>query len=212
LKILENVYIGKKIVMNKIALFFCIAAIGIVFNFSAFSQNSRFPNTWLSPNIDRKTYEAICIDEVDTSDIKVETANLNDAQAGGSNDPDKVRNRIALELRKRFKQFMGLTLDVKDSKNDIGGSKALIVNVKLSGAVAGESQFNPAADFSFKSELLDAQSGDKVFTLSDDYKLPVTKKSASGVMGEDLDNWYRAIDSWVADLANYLKRQINISN
>jgi hypothetical protein len=212
LKISGNVYIGKKIVMNKIALFFCIATISLIYNFSAFSQGSQFPNTWLSPNIDRKTYEAICIDEIDTSDIKVETDYSDSAETKDSNDPDKIRNQIALELRKRFKQFMGLTLDVKDNKNDIAGSKALIVNVKLSGMVGDDGQFNSAADFSFKSELLDAQSGDKVFTLSNDYKLPVTKKSASGSKGDDLDSWYRAIDLWVADLASYLKRQINISN
>ncbi len=59
--------------MNKIILFFCIAAIGLVYNFSVFSQNSQFSNTRLSPNIDRKTYEVICISEIDTGDIKVET-------------------------------------------------------------------------------------------------------------------------------------------
>jgi len=198
--------------MNKITLFFCIATVCLIYNFSAFSQGSQFPNTWLSPNIDRKTYEVICIDEIDTGDIKVETVYSGGAETNDGSGPDKIRNHIALELRKRFKQFLSLTLDVKDNKNDIGGSKALIVNVKLLGMVGDESQFNSAADFSFKSELLDTQSGEKVFTLSNDYKLPVTKESASGSKGDDLDGWRRAIDLWVADLANYLKRQINISN
>ncbi len=103
-------------------------------------------------------------------------------------------------------------LDVKDNKNDMAGSRALIVNVKLSGAVVGKSQFKSVADFSFESELLDARSGDKVFEISNNYKLPITKKDAYSAKGDDLDEWRRAIDLWVADFANYLKRQINISN
>jgi len=198
--------------MNKIILFFCIATIGFICNFSAFSKDTQFSNTWLSPNIDRKTYEAICIDEIDTSDIKVETDYPDSAKVGDSNGPDKIRNRITYQLRNRFKQVLGLTLDVKTNKNDIAGSKALIVNVRLSGVVADESQLNFLANISFESELFDAQSGDKVFTLSNNYKLPVMKKSAPNPMGDDLGEWSRAIDLWVADFANYLKHQINISN
>jgi hypothetical protein len=197
--------------MNKIILFFCIIAACFICNPFAFSQSSQFSNTWLSPNINFKTYEAICIDEIDTNDIRVEVDYAGGKESERS-DPDKIRSRIASELRSRFREILGLTLDVRAGKNDIAGRKALIVNVKLLGVVAAQSQLDALREISFKIEVLDAEGGEKAFELSNVYRLASKKENVSGSKADNLDEWSRAIDLWAIDFSIYLKHQINISN
>jgi len=193
--------------MKKTIFLFC----AIIFIFPAFSADMKFPKIQLDQNINFKTYEAICIDEIDTNDIRVE-ADYAGGKESESSDPDKIRSRIASELRSRFREILGLTLDVAAGKNDIAGRKALIVNVKLSGVVAAQNQLDASREISFKTEVLDAESGEKAFELSNIYKLASKKENVSGSKADNLDEWSRAIDLWAIDLSTYLKHQINIAN
>ncbi|MDD4955759.1 MAG: hypothetical protein PHP17_06970 [Candidatus Omnitrophica bacterium] len=209
MKIFENVYAINpiKAFMKKCVLLFFAVIFG--FAFAVFSANMKFPKIQLDPNVEFKTYEAIALDNIDTEDIRID---LGPSSDDALNSQDEIRNRIASELRRRFREMLGLMLRVGNSRDEVSGSKALMVNVKLSGIVAGQSGFNQTENFSFKTEAFDADSGDKAFELSNDYRLVVDEKSSPTSKGPNLDGWFRAADLWAIDFSNYLKHQINIAN
>jgi len=178
-----------------------------------------FKELWIKPGADFKAYEAIFIDKVDLSQVKLEEAKIPDTKAS-----DEDINKLGEEMFRRYSKSVGLVIPVVTEKEELSGKKALYLtlrlinisqtNIGLSAAleVAGEFAPVPLPDapegtFSFEGEISDFASREKLVTISDAVK---ADKNGSFLGTEKFTHWqkgYNVIDYWADHLAELIAKQ-----
>jgi len=179
-----------------------------------------FGELWIKPQADFKVYEAVYIDRVDLSQLKVDMH----LPGGKANEADI--NNLGEEMLKRFSKALGLVMPVMPDQKNAIGKKVLYVGLKLNKAsraqtgistalqVAGHftPPFTPLPDppigtFSFEAVFADYSSRDKLIIVSDECE----KDENSSLVGlEKYERWkhaYNIMDYWSDHLAALLAKE-----
>jgi len=179
-----------------------------------------FKEVWIKPQADFKAYEAVFIDKVDLSQMKV------DMHLPGAKASEKDINNLGEEMLRRFFKALNVVLPVIQDQKDAAGKKIFYLSLKLNKAsqaniglstalqVAGQftPSFVPLPDapqgaFSFEGVITDYSSGEKLVIFSDECN---TDKNASLVGVENYERWkhaYNIMDYWADHLAALLAKE-----
>jgi len=178
-----------------------------------------FKELWVKPGADFKTYEAIFIDKVDLSQVKVKNTNIPDTKVS-----DEDINNLGVEMLKRFSQVLSVTMPVIANKEDRAGKNVLYIslklnnifqtNVGLSATLEVAGHFSPVplpggpkGTFSFEGVITDFSSKEKLITISDEVK---SDKNSSFAGSEKFSHWqcaYNIMDYWADHLAALLAKE-----
>jgi hypothetical protein len=178
-----------------------------------------FKELWVKPGADFKPYEAIFIDKVDVSKVKVDNMHIPDTKVS-----DGDINNLGVEMLKRFSKALSVIMPVISDKEEAAGKKVLYISLKLnnisqtnigvSAALEAAGHFSPVplpggpeGTFSFEGVILDSASSEKLITIGDEVK---SDKNASLVGFENFSHWqkaYNVIDYWADHLAALLAKE-----
>lgn len=178
-----------------------------------------FNELWVKPGADFKAYEAIFIDKVDLTQVKVKDISMPDTRVS-----DADINNLGVEMLKRFSRILSAAMPVISDKEEAQGKKALYIslklnnisqtNVGLSAALGVAGHFSPLplpggqeGIFSFSGEALDYFSKEKLITISDEVK---ANKNSSFFGTENYSQWqkaYNVMDYWADHLAGLLAKE-----
>jgi len=181
-----------------------------------------FGELWIKPQTDFKVYEAVYIDKVDLSQLKVDMR-LPESKA---NEADI--NNLGEEMLRRFSGALGSVMQVIPDQKDAVGKKVLYAGLKLnkvSRAQSGVSvalqvaghfvpPFTPLPDppvgtFSFEAVFADYSSKEELIIVSDECK---KDENASLAGLEKYERWkhaYNIMDYWADHLAALLAKERN---
>lgn len=174
---------------------------------------------WIKPGADFKAYEAIFIDKVDLSQVKLENSGIPDTKVS-----DDDINILGAEMLERFSKTLSAVLPVIPDKDNAAGKKALYISLKLNkisqtnlglnAALEVAGHFSPVplpggpeGAFSFAGETLDYSSQEKLMTFSDEVK---ADKNSSLLGTEKFSHWKKAdnvMDYWADRLAALLAKE-----
>jgi len=178
-----------------------------------------FNELWVNPGADFKAYEAIFIDRVDLSLVKLKNSNIADTKV-----TDEDINNLGVEMLRRFSRALSIVMPVIPDKEGSAGKKVLYLSLKLNkiyqanvglGAALGVAgHFSPVplpggpeGTFSFEGIILDSSSKEKLITISDKVK---SDKNSSLVGFEKFSHWqkaYNIMDYWADHLAALLAKE-----
>jgi len=178
-----------------------------------------FKELWVKPGADFLAYEAIFIDKVDLSRVKVKDSGVPDSKVS-----DADIDNLGQEMLKRFSKTLNVAMPVISDKEEAQGKKTLYIslklnnisqtNVGLSAALQVAGQFSPVplpggpeGTFSFEGEILDYSSKEKLITISDEVK---SGKNSSFLGTESYSHWqkaYNIMDYWADHLAELLAKE-----
>lgn len=178
-----------------------------------------FKGLWIKPGADFKAYEAVFIDKVDLSRVKVKDAGIPDTKVS-----DADINNLGEEMLKRFSRTLSVAMPVISDKASAAGKKVIYIGLKLNNisqtniglgaALEVAGQFSPVplpgapeGSFSFEGEILDYSSKEKLMTISDEVK---SDKNSSFVGTENYSHWqkaYNVMDYWADKLAVLLAKE-----
>ncbi len=178
-----------------------------------------FTELWVKPGADFKAYEAIFIDQVDLSQVKVKNSKI-----PGTKVTDEDINNLGVEMLKRFSQNLSAIMPVISDKKEAAGKKVLFISLKLNNIsqtnvgvnaareVAGHFSpvplpGGPEGTFSFTGVIADYSAEEKLITISDECK---EGKNASLAGLENFEKWKHAhnvMDYWADHLAALLAKE-----
>ncbi len=171
-----------------------------------------FDDVWVSPEANFSSYDVIFIDRLDLSAVNIDVFDpypTDDHSSDNKTDND-IRDEMAMQIHELFSDALGKVLPVERKKSALGGKKALILKVRLSGTVEDESLLRgelfklKGTSVHIDCELDDYNTSTKILTVSDDYEKATDKYDISTLKGSDLDRWYKAVDFWAKGLADYI--------
>lgn len=174
---------------------------------------------WVKKDADFKAYEAIFIDKVDLSKVKLENSNIPDIKV-----TEEEINNLGSEMLKRFSKDLNFVMPVIADKEKAIGKKVLYVNLKLNtifqtkiganAALEVAGHFSPVplpggpeGTFSFEGVIEDFSSKEKLITFSDEVE---SGKNSSFVGIENFSHWqhaYNVFDYWADKLAILLAKE-----
>lgn len=174
---------------------------------------------WVKPGADFKAYEAIFIDKVDLSQVKVKDAGVPDTKASNEDI-----NNLGVEMFKRFSQTLGIVMPVIADKKEAVGRRVLYLSLKLNNIsqtnvglttaleAAGEMTVvplpdAPEGDFSFSGTITDFSTQEKLVNFADEVK---ADKNSSLMGLEGFTLWqkaYNVFDYWADHLAQLLAKE-----
>jgi len=179
-----------------------------------------FGELWIKPKADFKCYEAVFIDKVDLSQLKVDM-HLPNAKA---NEADI--NNLGEEMFKRFSKALGLVIPVIPDQKDAAGKKVLYVSLKLDKASRAQTGVSaalqvvghftppftplpdpPAGTFSFEMVFADYSTKEKLIIVADECE---KDENASLAGLEKYERWkhaYNIMDYWADHLAALLAKE-----
>jgi len=177
-----------------------------------------FKELWINPEADFKTYEAIFIDKVDLSQVKVKNTKIPSAKM-----TDEDINSLGEEMLRRFCKVINIVMPVISDKEKVEGKKVLYINLKLNNIsqtniglntaleVAGQMSGlpmpeGPAGIFSFEGVVTDFFSKERLIVISSETK---ADKNSSLMGLEKFERWKRAyniMDYWADHLAALLAK------
>lgn len=180
-----------------------------------------FKELWIKPGADFKAYEAIFIDKVDLSQVKIDNLHIPDTKV-----TDEDITNLGDEMLNRFSKALSIIMPIITDRGEATGKKVLYMNLRLTkiaqtnvGAntalqIAGHFSPIPLPDapegtFSFKAEITDYSDKEKLITISDEVK---ASKNSSLAGMEKFEKWkqaYNVIDYWADHLAALLAKQRN---
>ncbi|MCX5681090.1 MAG: DUF3313 family protein [Candidatus Omnitrophica bacterium] len=175
-----------------------------------------FEKVWSNPDIDFKTYEAILIDKVDVSEVKVKNMQL-----PGTKVTDGDIDHLGKEMLERFSKMLNAVMPVIADDTEASGKKALRLTLKLTDIAQTNIGMNSALQvvgnvthvpipvnsqglFCFEGTFTDLSSAEKLITVSDKSK---SDKNASLAGLENFEKWkhaYNTMDYWADCLAGLL--------
>lgn len=178
-----------------------------------------FQGLWVKTGIDFKAYEAIFIDKVGVSQVKVKNMDIPDSKV-----TDQDINNLGEQMLERFSKALNVVMPVIADQEKAAGKKVLYVslklnnitqtNVGLNAALQVAGKFTPIplpggaqGTFSFEGEIADYSGKEKLITISDESK---TDKNASLAGLENFDRWkhaYNIMDYWADHLAALLAKE-----
>lgn len=176
----------------------------------------KFKELWVNPATDFKAYEAIFIEKVDVSQVKVKNM-----QISGTKVTDQDIDDLGEEMLGRFSKMLNALMPVVQDKEKIAGKKALCISLQLKDIAQTNVGFNAALQvasrasglplpvssqglFSFAGAITDFSSKEKLITISDESK---SDKNASLAGLESFEKWkhaYNTMDYWADCLAGLL--------
>lgn len=174
---------------------------------------------WIKPDADFKSYEAIFIDKVELSQVKVKNNAIPDTKVS-----EEDINNLGIEMSKRFSKALDVVMPVIPNIEETAGKKVLYISLKLDnisqtnialGAVlevAGHFSPVPLPDgpegvFSFEGTISDLSSRAQLITMADEVE---ADKNSSLVGTEKFSHWqkaYNIIDYWADHLAALLAKE-----
>lgn len=179
-----------------------------------------FIQVWIKPRVDFKSFDAIFIDKVDVSQLKI------DMNLPGSKVSEKDINTLGEEMFKRFSAALGSVVPVILDKDKAAGKKVLYIRLELNKAaqtnfglntglqIAGQftPPFMPLPDaplgaFSFKASAADYSTREKLIIILDECE---EDKNASLAGIENFEKWkhaYNIMDYWADHLAGLLAKE-----
>ncbi len=178
-----------------------------------------FKKLWVKPGADFKAYEAIFIDKVDLSKVKVKNTNIPDTKI-----TDEDINNLGVEMLKRFSKALSVVMPVISDKEEAAGKKVLYIslklnnisqtNVGLSAALEVAGHFTPVplpegpeGTFSFEGLVVDSSGKEELITIADEVK---SGKNSSLAGVEKFSHWHNAyniMDYWADHLAALLAKE-----
>lgn len=178
-----------------------------------------FQEAWVNPDIDFKVYEAIFIEKVDVSQVKVKNM-----QVPGTKVTDEDIDNLGKEMSKRFLKILNVLMPVVTNEEMAAGSKALRLNLKLNDIARTNIGMNAALEilghltpvpipvsseglFCFEGTITDFSSKEKLITILDKSK---SDKNASLAGLESFQRWkhaYNTMDYWADCLAALLAQK-----
>ncbi|MDD5595432.1 MAG: DUF3313 family protein [Candidatus Omnitrophica bacterium] len=178
-----------------------------------------FKELWIKTGADFNGYEAIFIDKVDLSQVKVENNKIPNNKV-----TDEDINKLGDEMLKRFSKTVNVIIPVVADKEELAGKKVLYTslklnsisetNVGLSAALGVAGHFSPLplpsgpeGTFSFQGTIFDSSGKEKLITFSDEVKAD-KNSSLAGV--EKFSHWqkaYNVMDYWADKLAQLLAKE-----
>jgi hypothetical protein len=179
-----------------------------------------FLQVWIKQGIDYKAYDAVIIEKVDLSRIRVDT------QLPGFRASQKDINTLGEEMLRRFSASLNYVIPVITDIEKAKGKRVIYVsprftkaaqaNISASVALQVVGQFTPSfvplpdppvGTYSFRVELSDYSSGEKLIIVSDECS---DDKNASLAGIENYERWkhaYNIIDYWADHLAALLAKE-----
>ncbi|MDD2752753.1 MAG: DUF3313 family protein [Candidatus Omnitrophica bacterium] len=180
-----------------------------------------FIGLWVKPGVDLKPYEAVYIEKVDLSQVKVNNPGALDKKVA-----DSDINNLGEEMHKRFSNAVMVVMPVITDKEEASGKRVFYISLKLKNIsqtgvglsavlqVAGNFSPVPLPDapegvFSFEGIIFDPEKKEKLITISDE----VTADKNSSLVGvEKFSHWqkaYNIMDYWADHLAELLAKERN---
>lgn len=179
-----------------------------------------FLEVWIKPQSNFKGYEAIFIDKVGLAQLKVDM-NLPKFRAS-----QKDIDNLGQEMYNRFSKALGFVLPVIPDEQKIAGKKVLYVRLELEKATQTNLGLNtglqvvgqftppymplpdaPLGTFSFKGEVSDYSSREKLIVVFDECDED-DNASLAGI--ENFEKWkhaYNIMDYWADHLASLLTKE-----
>jgi hypothetical protein len=177
-----------------------------------------FRELWVKPGADFKAYEAIFIDKVDLSRVKVTNSKIPNTKV-----TDGDINNLGEEMLKRFSKTLSVVMPVISDKEEAAGKRVLYISLKLNDIsqtnvglnatleVAGHFSpvplpGGPEGTFSFEGVIADYSGKEKLIIISDECK---ESKNASLAGLESFERWkhaYNIMDYWADHLAALLAK------
>lgn len=174
---------------------------------------------WIRSGTDLKAYDVIFIEKVDVSQLIKDNKKSSDSKITEA----EIIN-LGDEMLKRFAKTLSVVLPVVADASAAAGKRALCLRMKLTkisetdigvgAALQVAGHFSPVPlpgapekDFSFKGEIVDALSQEKLFDFSDEVK---GDKNSSLVGDEKFSHWqkaYNVMDYWADKLGALLAKQ-----
>jgi len=178
-----------------------------------------FKELWIKPGADFKSYEAVFINKVDLSRVKVKNSNIPDTKV-----TDEDINNLGEEMLGRFSKTLSAVMPVISNKEETPGKKVLYISLKLNnisqtnvglGAALEVAGYfapvplpgGPEGAFSFEGVISDSSGKEKLVTISDEVK---ADKNSSLVGVEKFSHWqkaYNIMDYWADYLAALLAKE-----
>lgn len=175
---------------------------------------------WIKPQAGLKVYEAIFIDKVDLSQLKI------DMQLPGAKAKEEDINNLGIQVLKRFSDALSSVMQVVPDQKDTSGKKILYVSLKLNKAAQTNLGLNtglqvvgqftppymplpdaPLGKYSFEAVFADYSSRKKLIIASDECE---EDENASLVGIENFEKWkhaYNIMDFWADHLAALLAKE-----
>ncbi len=175
-----------------------------------------FKNSWVNPDVDFKGYEAIIIDPVDVSEVKVKNMNV-----PGTKVTEADIDRLGNQMLDRFSRMLNVLMPVVSDASEARSKKTLRIHLVLKDIAQTNIGFNAALQvvstvsgvpilvgskglFSFEGVLTDFASGEKLITVSDE-----TRSGKNSSLGgiEGFEKWhyaYNTMDYWADCLAQLI--------
>lgn len=174
---------------------------------------------WIKSGADLRSYDVILIEKVDVSQLIVDNKKASDSKVA-----DEDVANLGDEMRKRFTKTVDAVLPVVTDASEASGKKALCLRLKLTkvsetdigvgAALQVAGHFSPVPlpgapekDFSFKGEIVDSATQEKLLDFSDEVK---GDKNSSLVGDEKFSHWqkaYNVMDYWADKLSALLAKQ-----
>jgi len=179
-----------------------------------------FIEVWIKPGADLKAYEAVFVDKVDLSQMKIDM-NVPKVEAG-----EKEKINLGEEMLKRFSAALGFVAPVILDKDKVRKKKALYVSLRLDKAAQTNLGLNaglqvvgqftppyvplpdaPIGTFSFQAVVADYTTREKLMIVSDECD---EDKNASLAGIENFERWkhaYNIMDYWADHLAALIAKE-----
>jgi len=199
----------KKIIFSLTALLILSAPLS--------AEETVFNEIWISPTAKLKDYAAAYIDKIDTDEV---TFDLFDAYSGNEYSSEyktdgQRRDDLVFEMRRRFDNAMGKAITVLRNKKAAANEKTLLIGLQISGEVRDQGLFDASVratglkstDIAFSCQIYDSSSHEKLVSISDNYFKETTKESVSTLRGSNIDQWYKAMDAWADELAEFIRKE-----
>ena len=182
-----------------------------------------FKGLWIKPQADFKVYEAIFIDQVDLSLVKINNTSI----PNGKTTDEDIDN-LGDEMLKRFSNDLSIVLPVILDRKEAAGKKVLCLSLKLvnisqtnigiNAALQVAGHFTPVplpegpkGIFSFEAVVTDFSNKEELITIIDEVK---ENKNASLAGLENFEKWkhaYNVLDYWADHLAALLAKERGIA-